>query len=285
MAAPAKGAAWYAYQKALNEEVEAARNGQATLLAKELAQDDAIADIIVAGLSYMKITKTQANSPYTVTAANLGGPFCITNIGASGELVCELPAGGATDRIAFFVAAAQNLKVVADGSEKFRFIGSQTAGGGYLQSSTVGTFWITEFINGEWVVSILNGELYDGTGYYSIYAQSHSWRAAQIGTYTTLSDGATINWTLADANNFKVTLGGDRTLSIADTPVAGQSGVLLLIQDGTGGRDISSWDAKFIFTDGAEPDPSGDALDAIRKLTYEVISATEIMIDDHGVYS
>ena len=285
MTAPAKGAEWYDYQKALNEEVEAARNGQSTLLAKNLAQDDAIADIIAAGISYMKITKTQADSPYTVTAGNLAGPFCITNISASGELVCNLPAVGATDRIAFFVAAGYNVKVVADGTEKFRFLGSQTAGGGYVQSSTIGTFWIIDGINGEWVVTILNGELYDGTSYYSIYAQSNNWRKAQIGTYTALTDGATINWTLADANNFKVTLGGDRTLSIADTPVAGQSGVLLLIQDGTGGRDISSWDAKLLFVDGISPDPSGDAASAIRKLSYEVISATQILIDDHGTYS
>lgn len=164
MTAPAKGAAWYTYQKALNEEVEAGRDGESSLLVKMNAIDAAVAAIIAGGVAFTKMAKTQAVSPYTVTSGDLVGTFCITNTGATGECVCNLPAGSAGNRIAFYVAAAQNLKAVADGSETFRFTDDQTAGGGYLETSTVGTFWTIEWDGSEWIVSNLQGQVDHAAG-------------------------------------------------------------------------------------------------------------------------
>ena len=58
--------------------------------------------------------------------------------------------------------------------------------------------------------------------------------------FSPLTDGATITWATAGArvNNAKVTLGGNRTLSITGA-VDGASGVLKVIQDGTGGRTLA----------------------------------------------
>ena len=55
----------------------------------------------------------------------------------------------------------------------------------------------------------------------------------------TLTDATTITMNLAQTNNFTVTLGGNRTLANATNFVAGQSGFLVVRQDGTGSRTLS----------------------------------------------
>lgn len=58
--------------------------------------------------------------------------------------------------------------------------------------------------------------------------------------FSVLTDGATITWATGGArvNNAKVTLGGNRTLDITGE-VDGASGVLIVIQDGTGSRTLT----------------------------------------------
>ena len=155
-------------------------------------------DAIVAGnVSFSKITKTQADSPYTVTSANLAGPFCINNTGATGELVCNLPAGVATNRIAFYVAAAQNLKVVANGTETIRFLGEQSAGGGYAQSNTVGTFWILEWNNSEWIITGLIGALEHAAG---VFGELYRWQYVDAGAMLAPSTGGAASGTKHGTN-------------------------------------------------------------------------------------
>ena len=72
-----------------------------------------------------------------------------------------------------------------------------------------------------------------------------------IGSEQTLTDGATITWNYALGYNAKVTLAGSRTLSITNT-TAGDYGTVRIIQDGTGGRDISTWPTNSKFVDGVE---------------------------------
>jgi len=54
----------------------------------------------------------------------------------------------------------------------------------------------------------------------------------------TLTDGATITWNFSLGNSAKVTLGGNRTLSITN-PVAQCVGILHVTQDGTGSRTLN----------------------------------------------
>jgi len=56
--------------------------------------------------------------------------------------------------------------------------------------------------------------------------------------FHTLTDGATITWTYSDGFNAKVTLGGDRNLTITGA-TSGDYGTLLVTQDGTGTRTIT----------------------------------------------
>jgi len=55
---------------------------------------------------------------------------------------------------------------------------------------------------------------------------------------TTLTDAASITNNFALGNNFLVTLGGNRTLAAPSNAVAGQSGTIHIIQDGTGSRTL-----------------------------------------------
>jgi hypothetical protein len=55
----------------------------------------------------------------------------------------------------------------------------------------------------------------------------------------TLTDAASITSDFAKGNNFLVTIGGNRTLAAPSNAVAGQSGSIYIIQDGTGSRTLS----------------------------------------------
>jgi hypothetical protein len=68
----------------------------------------------------------------------------------------------------------------------------------------------------------------------------------------TLTDGATINWDMADESVAKVTLGGNRTLAAPTNGSTGQFCSLNVIQDGTGSRTLT-WNAVFEFKDDTAP--------------------------------
>jgi hypothetical protein len=101
-----------------------------------------------------------------------------------------------------------------------------------------------------------------------------SFTAAQRGAVSALTDGATITADFALANNFSVTLGGNRTLANPSNLVAGQSGVIKITQDGTGSRTLaygSNWD----FAAGTAPTLTTTA-NAVDILAYYVDSSSNI---------
>lgn len=103
-------------------------------------------------------------------------------------------------------------------------------------------------------------------------AQSYS--AAQRGSITALTDGATITPDFAAANNFSVTLGGNRTLANPSNLTAGQSGSIVITQDGTGSRTLA-YGTYWKFPSGTAPTLTTTA-SAVDVLVYYVESATRI---------
>jgi len=103
---------------------------------------------------------------------------------------------------------------------------------------------------------------------------AQSFSAAQRGTISALSDGATITPDFAVANNFSVTLGGNRTLANPTNLTAGQSGVIVITQDGTGSR-ILAYGSNFKFPGGTAPTLTTTA-SAVDVLAYYVESASRI---------
>lgn len=123
----------------------------------------------------------------------------------------------------------------------------------------------------------------DGTDYNTQWTTpvkldaAQSFTAAQRGSVDTLNDGSTITPDFAVANNFVVVLGGTgRTLANPSNLTPGQSGVIVIKQDGTGSRTITTYGSNFKFAGGTAPTLTSDA-NAIDVLSYFVISATEIV--------
>jgi len=90
----------------------------------------------------------------------------------------------------------------------------------------------------------------------------------------TLTDAASITSDFAKGNNFLVTIGGNRTLAAPSNAVAGQSGSIYIIQDGTGSRTLG-YNTVFQFVSATVPTLSTGAGD-VDMLVYMARSATTI---------
>jgi hypothetical protein len=97
---------------------------------------------------------------------------------------------------------------------------------------------------------------------------AQSFTAAQRGAISALTDGATITPDFAVANNFSVTLGGNRTLANPSNLTAGQSGSIFISQDGTGSRTLA-YGSQYDFAGGTAPTLSTSA-NSVDRIDYVV---------------
>jgi len=164
------------------------------------------------------VDATSANTASKVVARDASGNF------SAGTITAAL-SGNATT--ATTLQTARTIQGVSfNGSANITVV---TAGTGISVSGTAVTNTGVTSINGN-------------TGAISNIAVTNSaqtFTAAQRGTVSALTDGATITPDFATANNFSVTLGGNRTLANPSNITAGQSGVIIITQDGTGSRTLS----------------------------------------------
>ena len=93
-------------------------------------------------------------------------------------------------------------------------------------------------------------------------------------TITSLTDGATITPDFDAAQNFAVTLGGNRTLANPSNIDPGQTGSIFVMQDVTGGRTLS-FGAYWKFAGGTAPTMSTGA-SAVDRIDYVVYTSTAI---------
>ena len=107
-------------------------------------------------------------------------------------------------------------------------------------------------------------------------AVAQSFTKAQRGTPVALTDAATIAVDLSLGNNFTVTLAGNRTLGAPTNVTAGQSGVIVVTQDGTGSRTLA-YNSAYKFAGGTAPTLTTTA-SAVDVLAYYVESATRITV-------
>jgi hypothetical protein len=103
---------------------------------------------------------------------------------------------------------------------------------------------------------------------------NQSFTVAQRGAISALTDGATITPNFNSANNFSVTLAGNRTLANPTNITAGQSGVIVITQDATGSRTLA-YGSYFKFPSGTAPTLTTTA-SAVDVLAYYVESTTRI---------
>ena len=144
-------------------------------------------------------------------------------------------------------------------------------------SSTAEARTITGTTN---VITVTNGDGVSGNPTLTVGSlvartdTNQSFSVSQRGAITALTDGATITPNMNNANNFSVTLGGNRTLANPTNLTAGQSGVIVITQDGTGSRTLA-YGSNFKFPGGAAPTLTTTA-NAVDVLAYYVESASRI---------
>ncbi len=110
-------------------------------------------------------------------------------------------------------------------------------------------------------------------------AVTQSFTKAQRGTPVALTDGATIAVDMSLGNNFSVTLGGSRQLGDPSNVTAGQSGVIVITQDGTGSRTLNYAGTKWKFSGGSSSAPQlTTTAGAVDVLAYYCESATRITV-------
>ena len=134
---------------------------------------------------------------------------------------------------------------------------------------------IEELQSGDDIAGLVIGtdvQAYDADTAKTDVVQSFS--VAQRGAITALTDGSSITPDFAAANNFSVTLGGNRTLANPTNLTAGQSGVIVITQDGTGSRTLA-YGSYFKFAGGTAPTLTTTAA-AVDVLAYYVESSTRI---------
>lgn len=111
----------------------------------------------------------------------------------------------------------------------------------------------------------------------AVTGTAQTFTAAQRGTITTLTPGATVTPDFAASNNFSLTLGQNTTIANPTNLVAGQSGSIFLVQGSS--AYTGSWGSYWDFASGTAPVLSGAS--KVDRLDYIVRSATSI----HAVFT
>lgn len=126
------------------------------------------------------------------------------------------------------------------------------------------------------VVTIDTSLTYASTTLSLNLGHSNAWTKSQRVTPVTLTDAATIATDLSLSNNFVVTLGGNRTLGNPTNINAGQAGIIVVKQDGTGSRTLA-YASDWKFAGGTAPILT-TAAGAIDVLSYYVVDSTHILV-------
>ena len=104
-----------------------------------------------------RVNKTEADSPYTVTAADLTGLIVFTNTGAGAQVIFQLPAGADGYVFKGLVTATQYMQFLCNGTEKIRYLATQSAAGGYVRSNVIGNSIQAVWSGTEWVITEISG--------------------------------------------------------------------------------------------------------------------------------
>jgi hypothetical protein len=216
--------------------------------------DTKLATISTAGkVSNSATTATSSNTSNAIVSRDASGNFI------AGTITAALTGNAST---ATALATARNIQGVSfNGTANITVV---TAGTGISVTGTA--------VANTGVLSV-NGSAGAITNV-AVTNAAQSFSAAQRGTISALTDGATITPNFALANNFSVTLAGNRTLANPTNLTAGQSGCIWITQDATGSRTLaygSQWD----FSGGTAPTLT-TAANARNCIVYAVQSSTQI---------
>jgi hypothetical protein len=222
------------------------------------------------------VTKNSSTASAAPSAGSLTQGELAVNV--TDKKLYTKDAGGSVVELTGLKAADIGVSVQAYDAE-LQAISGLSANGlvARTSSSTAAARTITGTTN---VITVTNGDGVSGNPTLTVGSlvsrtdTAQTYTAGQRGTVTTLTDGATINSDFAVSNNFVVTLGGNRTLANPSNLVAGQSGVIIINQDGTGSRTLA-YGSNFDFAGATAPTLTTTA-NAQDMIAYFVVSSSRI---------
>lgn len=169
-----------------------------------------------------------ANSKIVLTAG-ANGDITLTPNGTGAVVISGLvypTADGSADQV-----------LVTDGAGNLSFA-TASGGGGAVVDDTAPQLGGNLDVNGNSIVSVSNGNINitpNGTGQTVIKNIEYNEFIHSLGTTS-----GTITPNVTNGNVQTITLNGNLTFSAFTSPVAGQSLTLIITQDGTGGRTLTS---------------------------------------------
>lgn len=205
------------------------------------------------GTSATSTTSTAIGAGTKTFAVQTGKAFVVGQFVTIAQTTA--PANWMIGQITAYDGAAGSLTIAV----------TATSGAGTIAAWTIGLSAPMQFL------AAAAADLWAGTS--STLATTPAGLAAAAAPQA-LVDAATITPDFASGLNFTVTLGGNRTLANPVNAQPGDSGVIVVTQDGTGGRALA-YGSPWKFAGGVTP--LSAAAGAIDVIAYLVVSPTLIL--------
>lgn len=227
-----------------------------------------------------------STTPVNLTAADSGKLITSNN----GSRTVNLPAPATGLCFAFLQTGTGTMTVDTPGAEVLILPDGSTASTGSF-SVAIGGFGVVVCDGASWMTFAIESAhipastTTQGPVVYATAAQYRAntplraldnndvWASAD---YVALTNAATIAVDMSAGYNFSITVNANQTLGNPSNTKNGQTGAILVTQDGTGSRTLA-YSANWDFAAGAAPTLS-TAPNARDVLFYQVISATSILI-------
>ncbi len=228
--------------------------------------------VVIPSVSKQYLVRNATAGSFTVTIKAAGGTGTAVTQGTTGIVYCD----GASVRAATGGVAVRNI-----GTSVTEIPDISIADARYTRISAANSFTGDNTFNS--IVSVVGAATFGGAATFSSAATFNASvtfnSAVQVsgaakGTIITLTDGASVIVSMAKANTFVVTLGGNRTLGFPSPIPPGQSGMIYIYQDGTGSRTLA-YTSCWRFAGGTTPTLTTDAA-AVDMLTYSVRTSATI---------
>ena len=234
--------------------------------------------VVIPSVSKQYLVRNATAGSFTVTIKAAGGTGTAVTQGTTGIVYCD----GASVRAATGGVAVRNI-----GTSVTEIPDISIADARYTRISAANSFTGDNTFNS--IVSVVGAATFAGDTTFSslisvvgaatfnasvTFNSAVQVSGAAKGTIITLTDGASVIVSMAKANTFVVTLGGNRTLDFPSPIPPGQSGMIYIYQDGTGSRTLA-YTSCWRFAGGTTPTLTTTAA-AVDVLAYSVRTSAAI---------